>query len=113
MTFADNIIALNFASYTNGQIFSEFLVGTNLSKNVSGGIMYLTWPPNQIRWTLQSNSSSLANQNDWVNIIGPDVTNSAITTVNSAAPNVLYRHESCIGCDRAAELIGSSPDIVK
>ncbi len=64
-------------------------VGTNVTFFVSGKTLTLSWPSAYLGSTLQSNSISLTNPNDWFNVPGSStVTNENITI---GPGNVFYR----------------------
>ncbi len=64
---------------------------TNIVAGVSGSQLTLQWPQNHTGWTLQSNSMSLSNPNDWFAVPGSTTTNKVIITINPAQTNVFYR----------------------
>jgi len=64
---------------------------TNLVTSVSGRQLTLQWPQDHTGWTLQSNSISLSNPNNWFAVPGATTTNKVIITINPAVSNVFYR----------------------
>ena len=64
---------------------------TNLVVSVTGSHLTLQWPMDHTGWTLQSNSVSLSNPNNWFTVPGSSTTNEAIININPAQSNVFYR----------------------
>jgi len=64
---------------------------TNLSFAISGNTLTLSWPPNYLGWTVQSNIVSLVATNNWFPIANSGSTTQLVITVNPARSNVFYR----------------------
>lgn len=60
------------------------------SYNAASGVLTLSWPSN-LGWILQSNSVSLADENDWFNVAGSASVTSVNITINPSSPAVFYR----------------------
>jgi hypothetical protein len=65
--------------------------GTDLTVNLTGNQLTLSWPFNYTGWLLQSNSVSLAFTNDWLTIPGSASTDSYHVTIIPTQTNVFYR----------------------
>ena len=64
---------------------------TNLSYQVSGNLLTLTWPGSHLGWLAQSNSVNLANPNGWFDITNSQFATNLNITINPAWTNVFYR----------------------
>ncbi|MDR3457201.1 MAG: YDG domain-containing protein [Verrucomicrobiae bacterium] len=64
---------------------------TNISFNVSGNTLNLSWPATHLGWYAQSNSVDLVNSNFWFDVPNSQNGTSLIITINPAQPNVFYR----------------------
>ncbi len=64
---------------------------TNIVASASGSQLTLQWPRDHTGWTLESNSISVSNPNDWFAVPGSTTTNIFIITINPALSNVFYR----------------------
>jgi hypothetical protein len=51
----------------------------------------LTWPPEYLGWTAQSNSVDISDSNSWYDIPGSDTATSLNITVEPGTPKVFYR----------------------
>jgi fibronectin-binding autotransporter adhesin len=63
----------------------------NFGYSVSGSSLNFTWPASYKGWTLQSNSITLANTNDWFNVAGSAAVTNISVTINSNGPAVFFR----------------------
>jgi autotransporter-associated beta strand protein len=57
----------------------------------SGTNLFMSWPPNDTGWLLQSNSVSLNTTTNWITIPNSNTTNNFTVTINHARTNVFYR----------------------
>jgi len=62
-----------------------------LNVGYSGNAINLSWPPNQLGLTLQSNSVSVASLVDWYAVAGSTTVTQMNLTVNPAQTNVFFR----------------------
>jgi hypothetical protein len=72
-------------------ILPPSLIPTNLSVEVSGNQLVLSWPADHVGWTLQSNSVSLAAANAWFACPQSDETNRVILPIAPSQSNVFFR----------------------
>jgi hypothetical protein len=70
------------------------LTPTNIMAVMSGGNLDISWPADQIGWTLLSNSVDLASANQWFPVPGSSATNRVIITPEASTPNVFFRLRS-------------------
>lgn len=77
---------------SGGELYLEILPGTptNLTYNLSGGLLNLNWPTNYTGWVLQSNSVGLAST-DWYPVAGSGNSNGIQVTIDPTQTNVFYR----------------------
>ena len=71
-------------------LLSPVITGTNLTYDVKGNQLTLSWPMNYTGWLLQSNSTGLPNMN-WFPVSGSGNTNLVQVTIQPGQPNVFYR----------------------
>jgi hypothetical protein len=66
---------------------------TNITFSVSGGQMTLSWPPDHLGWTMQTQTNTLdvGISTNWVDIPGSSSSTNIIVTIHSNAPTVFYR----------------------
>jgi autotransporter-associated beta strand protein len=64
---------------------------TNISIAASGNTLTLSWPPNYLGWSLQSNSVSLSSATNWFTVPNSLINTQYVITVNPARTNVFYR----------------------
>jgi hypothetical protein len=72
------------------------LTPTNLTSNVSGGTLTLSWPADHLGWRLLVQTNHLAegittNTNDWTTVAGSSLTNQASILLNATTPTQFYR----------------------
>jgi autotransporter-associated beta strand protein len=64
---------------------------TNITFNVSGNTLSLSWPADHLGWIAQYNSINLANTNDWIDIPNSQNVTNLIITIDPGMTNVFYR----------------------
>lgn len=64
--------------------------GTNITVQVSGSQLTLSWPASYLGWLLQSNSVALTT-NAWFTVPGSDSVTQQVIQINPAQPQVFYR----------------------
>ncbi|TAK95168.1 MAG: hypothetical protein EPO07_15725, partial [Verrucomicrobia bacterium] len=64
---------------------------TNITFNLTGGTLALSWPPDHLGWTVQSNSVNIANTNSWFDIAGSQSATNLNITITPAQPQVFFR----------------------
>jgi autotransporter-associated beta strand protein len=64
---------------------------TNLTATVTGSTLSLTWPPDHLGWTLQTNAADLANTNDWFPYPGSASVTNVNITIDPTQTNVFFR----------------------
>src|SRR6185295_16773409 len=64
---------------------------TNITFNVSGNTLSLTWPGSHLGWIAQSNSVNVASGSSWFDIAGSQSGTNLNITINPALANVFYR----------------------
>ena len=67
------------------------VVPPNLTFSVTGSQFNVSWPTNDIGWSLQSNSVSLAKPGDWFAVPGSTGTNYFRSSIAPTQANVFYR----------------------
>ena len=65
--------------------------GTNITFQVTGNQLTLSWPSSYLGWLLQSNSVSLTQTNAWFTVPGSDSATQQIIQIDSTKPEVFYR----------------------
>ena len=65
------------------------LTSTNITFNVSGSSLSLTWPGSHLGWYAQSNAVDLALTNYWFVVPGSTNTNRVIITINPSLTSVI------------------------
>ena len=81
-------------SFTNGVLSVAATMAsnpTNITFNVSGGSLSLSWPADHLGWMVQSNSVDLAVPADWYDISNTASGTSYSITIDASKPNVFYR----------------------
>jgi autotransporter-associated beta strand protein len=83
-------------SFTNGilsVVAGPPTTPTNITFNITGGTLNLSWPSAYTGWVLQSqtNGLSVGISNNWVDIIGSGATNQQAIPLNPQNPTVFYR----------------------
>jgi autotransporter-associated beta strand protein len=63
---------------------------TNITVAISGNQLTLSWPPDHLGWTLQTNVSSILDTN-WFAVPGSESSTQAVITIDPVVPNVFYR----------------------
>lgn len=78
---------------SGGELYVDVLpaAGTNITFNVSAGLLNLSWPPNYIGWLLQSNSAGLTATNGWFTVPGSAATDNVQILLSPTQTNVFYR----------------------
>lgn len=64
---------------------------TNITFNVSGSTLNLSWPPDHKGWTLQTNAVGVANTNQWFPYPGSSSVTNVVVTINPSKANVFFR----------------------
>lgn len=66
---------------------------TNITVNVSGNQLTLSWPASHLGWMLQAQTNSLSAglQANWVDVAGSSSSTQVVMTINPANPAVFYR----------------------
>ncbi|HEX3718622.1 MAG TPA: autotransporter-associated beta strand repeat-containing protein [Verrucomicrobiae bacterium] len=64
-TWATNLAVNGTVTVTSGAAVTVNRIPGNLGASVSGGVLHLSWPGNQLGWDLQTNSIDIANPADW------------------------------------------------
>jgi autotransporter-associated beta strand protein len=64
---------------------------TNITFQVSGGSLSLSWPADHLGWYVQSNSVSLGTPNAWFDVPASQTVTNLNIPVNPALPQVYYR----------------------
>ena len=66
---------------------------TNITANVSGNTLTLSWPSDHLGWILQAQTNSLAAGlvNDWVDVSNSITSTQSVITVTATNPAVFYR----------------------
>ena len=64
---------------------------TNIVTSVAGSTLSLSWPPDHIGWSLQSNAVSLVATDAWFTVPGSAATNQMSFDVDIAQTNVFFR----------------------
>jgi autotransporter-associated beta strand protein len=66
---------------------------TNITMNVNGNILTLSWPADHLGWILQSQTNSLAVgiATNWFDVAGSGSSTQAVININSINPTVFYR----------------------
>ena len=66
---------------------------TNITALVSGGTLELSWPPDHIGWSLQTQTNALSTglATNWLTLPGYESTNAATIPIGTANPTVFYR----------------------
>jgi hypothetical protein len=66
---------------------------TNITIQVSGGNMTLSWPADHIGWVLQSqtNTATTGLSINWVNVVGSESTNQWVVPIDSSKGSVFHR----------------------
>jgi autotransporter-associated beta strand protein len=64
---------------------------TNITFNVSGNTLSLSWPADHLGWIAQYNSINLANSNDWIDIPNSQNVTNLVITIDPEMTNVFYR----------------------
>ena len=65
--------------------------GTNITFQVTGSQLTLSWPSSYLGWLLQSNSVSLTQSNAWFTVPGSDTVTQQIIQMDATKPEVFYR----------------------
>jgi hypothetical protein len=73
------------------ELLNPMVPGPNLTANLTGKQLALTWPSNYSGWLLQSNSVALTTSNDWFTVPGSTVSNHLEITIDANKANVFYR----------------------
>ena len=81
---------------TDGTLrLAAVLVNTNstniMATLLGGNTLQLSWPLNQIGWTLESNSQNISVAADWIRVTGSAQTNTVNSVVNTNQPGVFFR----------------------
>jgi autotransporter-associated beta strand protein len=78
-------------SVSVGPAFSS--TRTNITLQVSGGNLTLSWPADHTGWLLQSQTNSVGTglSTNWVNVPGSESVNQWVTPIDPANPSVFYR----------------------
>jgi len=58
---------------------------------VGGNTLQMSWPANQIGWTLESNSQNISVEADWIRVPGSAQSNTANSVVNTNQSGVFFR----------------------
>jgi hypothetical protein len=84
---------VNYGASTNSllQTATPPASATNMTFNLTGSTLNLSWPTNYLGWELQSNSLDLTVSGDWYLVPGSTTTNSVNIQVDPAQTNVFYR----------------------
>jgi hypothetical protein len=69
--------------------FLTLLNPTNLTAQLAGGIVVLSWPPAYTGWTLQTRTNIPGA--DWLNIVGSQATNTWVISLGDPDASVLFR----------------------
>lgn len=64
---------------------------TNVTWQLTGNQLTLSWPPDHTGWSLETNSVDVANTNFWFTVPGSETNNQVIITIDPANPHVFYR----------------------
>ena len=64
---------------------------TNITFQVAGSQLTLSWPANYLGWLLQSNSVGLIQTNAWFLVPGSDSTTQQVIQIDATKPAVFYR----------------------
>ena len=62
----------------------------NITMQVSGGNLTLSWPADHTGWVLQSQTNSLTGTN-WVNVTGSESTNQWVMPIDPSNGSVFFR----------------------
>jgi autotransporter-associated beta strand protein len=65
--------------------------GTNISYSVSGTNLTLSWPPDYLTWTLQSNAVSVVSPTNWYAVPNSTNVTSIVIPIYPSKTNVFYR----------------------
>jgi hypothetical protein len=64
---------------------------TNLTFNVTGSTLNLTWPSDYLGWYLQSNAVALASASDWHTVPNSQTVTNLAITISASKTNVFFR----------------------
>jgi len=81
-------------AYSDGKL--RVLASVNLTPGyltnvVSNGQMTLSWSPDRIGWSLETNAVNVANTSYWFRVPGSETTNQVTAPVDPAKPQVFFR----------------------
>jgi autotransporter-associated beta strand protein len=76
---------------TDGTLRVTTTIATNLTFNLAGGLLALSWPPDHLGWRLETNAISLAATNAWFTLNGSISTNQVFVTIDPAQTNMFFR----------------------
>ncbi|TAK98263.1 MAG: hypothetical protein EPO07_12245 [Verrucomicrobia bacterium] len=76
---------------TDGTLRVITTTTTNLTLNLAGSVLALSWPVDHFGWRLETNAVSLANSNAWFTLNGSTLTNQVFVTIDPAQTNVFFR----------------------
>lgn len=94
MTITGGNVIWNNNLAVNGTISVQTPIATTsgpLNHSVAGNALTLSWPPNYLTWTLQSNIVGVASSANWFAVPNSGSSTQIVITVNPARSNVFYR----------------------
>lgn len=87
-TWQDNIATDGSITVLSG---APHLTPPNLGVSVSSGSLNLSWPPDHLGWTLETNAVGVADTNAWFSYPGSDTTTNEVIAIDRNTTNVFFR----------------------